>query len=1667
MAYGNVAAIATDGQHFRTQCCRHNGSSFCLGLSLCFLFASVNYTWMPNHQVWKQKGEEYRIFAGGGWVWTSGLQLRNRKRTAQDTTDSFPAKKRKLGEVVDTIYARKEAKRRKKEAEEREKELKAKAAAIAYQPVAVMAVSTVATCVTAVGPVVATSAVPNPSALSALPASCGTGPPHTETSSVTTLSQASAGNSTVTFAVQTTESATSRATLPNPPPVGASLTASTQTSSAAVTTTPPLTSLVGVGASPGATEQMQRAGSTSSLGLPSGAVSTSRLTSVSGSSTVVPVASLLASGAVPPPATLQAVSTPSPSSRSEVTTVSAIASGSAPFPDAKASPDITRGGPSTEILEASEAIGARISESTPLLSRVPTSAVASSAISPTRPPLSLPSSDSGSDSSLRHPSLDTNNSRKSPVSASQHDVSCVNASPLSNVSISESSAASNIFSDGADTNNPVTTISLPLSANNPQRLSISAEAQPNCDIPSSNSSATHFVASPIVSDASRSVETPSQSQSVKGGNAAGDMEASLVSTSDCPSQTVIGACSNSVTAHATNASSPLDQVAEAKSTSLDSSCDSSANVPSTAVSVPSSTETPEQMETPRSVSNIIAKSTSLDSSCDSSAPVPSTAVSVPSSTETSEQMKTPRSVSNFVQAASSLEGVLVGVNENGEDKGRMVGRSVNKELADETQRDSELVPDDSPFLVDTCLLSNEKMLESSDISVGEPSPSHSAKPHEQVPAVPSNGALAVVADAAKACTGRESQAQENTPDLKGKLRAAQCDAMQCDSESQDETACTKGTDASCVTAMEIQRTTPDVEQTSDTNTLTPDLRRTLRESQDETACTEGTAKAADSEGTVDASCVTAMEIQRTTLDVEQTSDSNTPAEQESEGHFRPVQNEQRSTTSVSYVGSEHSSQSSVDVAAAHPGLNPGAGDITDIVGFSPEETSAVNVSSDPSGTTDGTFTAANDRKKATSQLSQASCRGRSSEVERFEVHNATCALQESQASGSAAVKRPTESSDKPSNEQCVPSDVPTVNESARSDGSSEKKEGETILLNVTVADEDCIPEEGHHQQTAVAGNSGAVEQLENPGVLTVVSVTDTPKERVDSEPTGSSVVEMTDTQVKRAGCAETGSSNMITTDTPTAKEMPAVTGSTVVTADAPGASEVSMEAESSKVAKEMPVETGSTVVTTTDEPGASEVPMEAESSIVAKEMPAGTGPTVVTTTDEPGASEVSMEAESSIVAKEMPVETGSTVVSMEDAPGASEASMEAESSIVAKEMPAGTGLTVVTTADAPVEEERSQDKAGPLNGVVTDATIESEVAKEQACSAIVSKPNATLSVDGSKEVGAVSNAPLQTAVTVCPTHGTTAGASDDQHNDNAIVSGSSSAIPNVAVSVATATQNHSVATPQNPVVPSPITAVAAASVHPRNQAASQGPTPATVGQPVLRSPVNAALHPTVKSQSIRPQLPKGLTMPTATRTILPRGQVSIPPMPNAVGAAGLQPAGQGTPVGGIAALVASISTANSAPGQPQVVRLVAPSGASVTLETVQQALASLQQKSLLKPGSTTVTLNFAQNPVPGAVQPSSSVGASGVRAVAPTAGPAPSAAAAVGRKTPLVALRRMPTQDMPPFTVIKDPKKLLAQIISKWPKRQRVRSIFRLDKKRGRILGRKAGMKEVEGFLYK
>lgn len=92
----------------------------------------MNYCWLLNHQVWKQKGEEYRIYGGSGWMWSSHMpQSKSFKRKCLDR-DNFPAKKRKLVQVADKIVAQRDTRLRKIQQEELKE--KARAPQTTVQP---------------------------------------------------------------------------------------------------------------------------------------------------------------------------------------------------------------------------------------------------------------------------------------------------------------------------------------------------------------------------------------------------------------------------------------------------------------------------------------------------------------------------------------------------------------------------------------------------------------------------------------------------------------------------------------------------------------------------------------------------------------------------------------------------------------------------------------------------------------------------------------------------------------------------------------------------------------------------------------------------------------------------------------------------------------------------------------------------------------------------------------------------------------------------------------------------------------------------------------------------------------------------------------------------------------------------------------------------------------------------------------------------------------------------------------------------------------------------------------------------------------------------------------------------------------------------------------------
>ena len=66
---------------------------------------------MPNHQIWKHKGEEYRIYGGGGWEWVS--QNRKRKLLEPITKDERAKKIKKFEKTFDEALKRKLSKKHK------------------------------------------------------------------------------------------------------------------------------------------------------------------------------------------------------------------------------------------------------------------------------------------------------------------------------------------------------------------------------------------------------------------------------------------------------------------------------------------------------------------------------------------------------------------------------------------------------------------------------------------------------------------------------------------------------------------------------------------------------------------------------------------------------------------------------------------------------------------------------------------------------------------------------------------------------------------------------------------------------------------------------------------------------------------------------------------------------------------------------------------------------------------------------------------------------------------------------------------------------------------------------------------------------------------------------------------------------------------------------------------------------------------------------------------------------------------------------------------------------------------------------------------------------------------------------------------------------------------
>ena len=169
----------------------------------------------------------------------------------------------------------------------------------------------------------------------------------------------------------------------------------------------------------------------------------------------------------------------------------------------------------------------------------------------------------------------------------------------------------------------------------------------------------------------------------------------------------------------------------------------------------------------------------------------------------------------------------------------------------------------------------------------------------------------------------------------------------------------------------------------------------------------------------------------------------------------------------------------------------------------------------------------------------------------------------------------------------------------------------------------------------------------------------------------------------------------------------------------------------------------------------------------------------------------------------------------------------------------------------------------------------------------------------------------------------------------------------------------------------------------------------------------------------------------------------------------------GTPVNNIAALVASLPGNTSSPGQTQLIRFVTPTGQTFTIQgTIQPG----------PPGqSGTTTISVPKSLL--SKQPA---------AMKPVTMAAKTVATTVARNTVTVPRPQQPIvpkvskplpekkENFPMLEpLVKDPRKLLDRVIAKWRNnRCSVKSVFELQRIERKVLGRRAGMKEVHGFMY-
>ena len=259
------------------------------------------------------------------------------------------------------------------------------------------------------------------------------------------------------------------------------------------------------------------------------------------------------------------------------------------------------------------------------------------------------------------------------------------------------------------------------------------------------------------------------------------------------------------------------------------------------------------------------------------------------------------------------------------------------------------------------------------------------------------------------------------------------------------------------------------------------------------------------------------------------------------------------------------------------------------------------------------------------------------------------------------------------------------------------------------------------------------------------------------------------------------------------------------------------------------------------------------------------------------------------------------------------------------------------------------------------------------------------------------------------------------------------------------------------------------------------PVKAGSGSPtVLTTAVTRGIAPQKTTIAVGSQGQTSQYVPLGLKPILPSprppGLTTGIQGPNVV-RVNTQPAASGqqtnlAPVNSIAALVASIPTSGATIGPTQLIKFVTPDGKTITLQGSQLAAIAQQAASpmgLAVPKTIRVqvsTTAVQQNP-PTTVQ--KTVGVKTPGATITVQRPPPQVALAkpqVGIK-PKVPPKPLKEEKFPSLeALIKDPRALLNRRLAKWPLRHSVKSVFALQKHELRKLGRKAGMKEVNGFSY-